>query len=69
VNADWFELGVSVERSAGEPIVSPTDSVMTLCAKNLGGEIDWSVTPAGGSFVSLRYPVRLVPTPSVARYA
>jgi hypothetical protein len=69
MNADWFELGVSVERSAGEPIVSPTDSVMTLCAKSLGGEIDWSVTPSGGSFVSLCYPVRLVPTPSVARYA
>jgi len=66
MDAECFALSVYLETSAGEAIASPTDSVMTLCAESLHGEIGMSVTPAGGSSLSLRYPVRFFPSPSVA---
>jgi hypothetical protein len=59
----WFALGMCIEPSTGDFILPPTDSVMTLCANSLGGEIQSVGIATGGAFVSLRYPVRLAPTP------
>jgi len=69
VDGDCFALGVSLQSSAGESILSPTDSVLTLCAKSLGGEIHSAATAEGGSSISLRYPVRLEPTLVEAAHA
>ena len=63
MDGEHFELSVTVEPSAVESIVSSADSVMTLCAKNLGGEITSGVAPSGASFVSLRFGVRQPPAP------
>jgi len=61
IDGPWFELGVSVELPPNDFVVPPADSVMTLCANSLGGEIQ-SVVTSAGSFVALRYPVRLAPS-------
>ena len=67
VDGDRFALSVSLESSDGESTLSPNDSVLTLCAKSLGGEIHSASTAAAGS-ISLRYPVRLERTLNETRY-
>ena len=56
-----FELRVRLTTPAPEALVSPPDSILTLCARCLGGRVATSITPSGESLVAFRYPVRLAP--------
>jgi len=62
---DRFDLQMVLDVAESGPSMPPADSVLALCARCLGGEITSASTPAGGSRISLQFPVRLAASAEV----